>query len=471
MTDSMQASSSESAQARMPMPVMKRALLCIAIALLLAAPSTFFRHRALMSRGGPGVKAESGSPPLEVMANMMGGLKGMMVNILWLMAINAEEKGRLHEVNTYYELITSLQPRFVQAWESWGQILRAMANSAPNHSMRWFWLRSCLEVHRSGEKYTSKSATLFKSEAFIYRFDFGYDKRNAKPLRQLLFDDDELTQLIRDRGIEDYSVDTAVEWLALDRINQILGDPDHPNRPPKQNRLNYLYERRAQTRVQIIAGNYYRSSMRHRSIIGANLVGEESGMPDGALQPPGWVDLETIAGMPPDRLGFFDAELGEKVQILRGLTDYDGFYNDPKTFYKSIGITRADKQNYVQHFIYLERKWAVQDASYGLTQGLAAEFTSDKQLATLLNKASDFYYRRSKARSEFVHELFTKMLKEWPPDFPDGIESEKLRIEWLCREYDIRRKKAFQKIHQYDEDVPDFLEDLDWRVISPEEAQ
>ena len=337
--------------------------------------------------------SETGSTPMEVAGRMLGGLKGMMVNILWMMTMDAERAGRLNEVSGYYDMITRLQPRFTNAWESWVNSTRGLATSAPNPQMRWFWLRQSILICRRGQRTTGRSAKLYDMEAFIYRADFALRRPNSEPLRKLLFDDDAPDaprRLLDSQGVA-YSIDTLVPLLAIDRINHIVAGPEFLDRRSKSDRLTFYYSARGHERETRVAYEYYRPSRRSPKT------------PAADRRPAGWLDYETIIALPAGSLGFFNAPDGEPVQLLRAIDDYDFFLTDPKNRIPQTAAVRAEQRLKALHGMYLERQWSAMDAGFGLTLDVASAVSASAVDSVAMARAADFYFKRSVERGALVY--------------------------------------------------------------------
>ncbi|MFH1377581.1 MAG: hypothetical protein ABIH86_02385 [Planctomycetota bacterium] len=419
--------------------------------------------------------SETGSTPMEVAGRMLGGLKGMMVNVLWMMTMDAERAGRLNEVSGYYDMITRLQPRFTNAWESWVHSTRGLSTSAPNPQMRWFWLRQSIDICRRGQRTTGRSAKLYDMEAFIYRADFAQRRPNSEPLRKLLFDDDAPDapkRLLDEQGVS-YTIDTLVPLLAMDRINHIVAGPEFPDRRSKSDRLTFYYSARGHERESRVAYEYYRPSRR------------ASKTPDADRRPAGWLDYEPIIALPAGSLGFFNAPDGEPVQLLRSIDDYDYFLADPKNRIPQTAAVRAEQRLKALHGMYLERQWSAMDAGFGLTLDIASAVSANAVESNAMARASDFYFKRSAERGTLVYGtqpttaessgstrgvFYRRYLDCLTSERPDFLTDEPTVINALIDRY-VRLKMdelEMERLWGADSDVQ--LEDLNYRALILNEA-
>ena len=60
--------------------------------------------------------AMEGAPPIVALGTMMGALRGLIVDYLWIKVNMMKEKGLFFELMADSDLITKLQPRFGEVW-------------------------------------------------------------------------------------------------------------------------------------------------------------------------------------------------------------------------------------------------------------------------------------------------------------------------------------------------------------------
>lgn len=120
-------------------------------------------------RGAAAQKLRNDVAPTEALAPvMLGGFKGLAINLLWLRALQLEERREFFELPFLYEMITDLSPEIDEAWayNSFN-----MAYNLPNFEgsaeARWRWVRRGLAMIAEGRKRNPHSNTLAHWEAYM----------------------------------------------------------------------------------------------------------------------------------------------------------------------------------------------------------------------------------------------------------------------------------------------------------------
>jgi len=109
-----------------------------------------------------------GAPPLVAVGTMIGALRGLIVDVLWMKVNIMKEKGLYYEVMADSELITKLQPRFAQVWAFHGHNM-AYNISVATHTEheRWEWVKKGIRLVRNeGIKANPNDMILYKELAF-----------------------------------------------------------------------------------------------------------------------------------------------------------------------------------------------------------------------------------------------------------------------------------------------------------------
>ena len=108
-------------------------------------------------------------PPGEFAGTMLlGGLRGLVIDLLWMRAIGAKDDGRHHESLALSQLITRVQPRFEQVWEFIGHDLAY--NIAAQHEDRadkWNWYRVGMQSLARGATRNPESSRLLRNWAWM----------------------------------------------------------------------------------------------------------------------------------------------------------------------------------------------------------------------------------------------------------------------------------------------------------------
>jgi len=199
-------------------------------------------------------EAGDDSNPLYTMLSSLGSFRGIAVNILWQRAESLKNEGKFYEANILAEMITSLQPRYPQAWDFQGW------NMAYNISVkcvtaeeRWDWVQKGMALFRDrGIPNNPNSVVLYRSLAWIlghkmtgqtddmhwyYKAQFAEEWQIilGKPARRLRFRpeyDTPETRLAR----EDIDPDVHLTWVETQRMQDIadmanayLRRPDRPD--------------------------------------------------------------------------------------------------------------------------------------------------------------------------------------------------------------------------------------------------
>ena len=121
-------------------------------------------------RPGGSTELHEPLPPGEMAGTfLLGGMRGLAIDVLWLRAISAKEQGRLYESVGLYQLITSVQPRFEQVWEflSWEQAYN-IAHESDLPDARWLWFQIGVEANIRGLKFNPRSHRLLRHLAWMF---------------------------------------------------------------------------------------------------------------------------------------------------------------------------------------------------------------------------------------------------------------------------------------------------------------
>ena len=114
---------------------------------------------------------ENAPPELVLATTALGGFRGIVVDYLWIRAMELQRQGKYFELVQIYDWIGKMEPRIEMVWchNAW--------NMAYNISVelgkpieRWMWIKRGIELLRDeGLKYNPKSILLYKELAWIYQ--------------------------------------------------------------------------------------------------------------------------------------------------------------------------------------------------------------------------------------------------------------------------------------------------------------
>jgi hypothetical protein len=111
-----------------------------------------------------------GAPPIVAMGTVIGALRGLIVDFLWIKVSWMKEKGLYYEMMADSELITKLQPRFAMVWGFHGHNM-AYNVSVATHTQqeRWAWVNAGIRLIRDqGLRYNPNDITLHRELAFMF---------------------------------------------------------------------------------------------------------------------------------------------------------------------------------------------------------------------------------------------------------------------------------------------------------------
>ena len=111
-----------------------------------------------------------GAPPWVALGTVIGSVRGLIVDILWIKVQAMKQKGLFYEVMNDASLITKLQPQYGQVWVFHGHNM-AYNISVATHTEeeRWEWVKAGIRlVQTEGVKANPTDITLYKELAFWY---------------------------------------------------------------------------------------------------------------------------------------------------------------------------------------------------------------------------------------------------------------------------------------------------------------
>jgi hypothetical protein len=108
-------------------------------------------------------------PGEQVGLLMLGGFRGLAIDLLWLRAVNAKDEGRFFESVALFDLISRVQPRFERVWEymSW-DLAYNIAHEMDDPDGKWSWFLAGVEVQARGTQQNPQSRRLLKQLAWLF---------------------------------------------------------------------------------------------------------------------------------------------------------------------------------------------------------------------------------------------------------------------------------------------------------------
>lgn len=115
-------------------------------------------------------KVTEGMPPFVALGTMIGALRGVIVDYLWIKVNIMKEKGLFYEVMADSEMITKLQPRFAPVWAFHGHNMAYNISVAMNTEQeRWEFVNAGIRlVREQGLRYNPNDLVLYKELSFWF---------------------------------------------------------------------------------------------------------------------------------------------------------------------------------------------------------------------------------------------------------------------------------------------------------------
>ncbi|RJP59060.1 MAG: hypothetical protein C4541_06965 [Candidatus Auribacter fodinae] len=176
------------------------------------------------------------APPQFVLAvNLLGGLRCILVDALWLRTMKLREEGKFFEMAQLYKWICQLEPQIEDVWahNAWNMAYN-ISFEMPYPQDRWRWINKAIHLLRDvGLVYNSRSAVIRREIAWIYAHKIGqqwddmhlyYKKQLAHDFSKLVYGYDDLKQMKGIISSEDQSppVFQDVTLLKTHKIQSIV---------------------------------------------------------------------------------------------------------------------------------------------------------------------------------------------------------------------------------------------------------
>ncbi len=142
-----------------------------------------------------------GAPPELVLATTaLGGFRGIIVDYLWIRAMELKQSGEFFELVQIYDWIGKMQPRMEMVWahNAWNMAYN-ISVELPSGEERWIWISRGIELLRDeGLKYNPRSSMLCRELAWIYlhkiahftdKFHWYYKMKLLEEMEEVLGED------------------------------------------------------------------------------------------------------------------------------------------------------------------------------------------------------------------------------------------------------------------------------------------
>ena len=115
------------------------------------------------------------APEIVIATKLLGGFRGILIDILWIRAINLESEGKYFEIAQLFDLISKLEPRVPSVWSyaSWN-LTYNISKEVPELDQKWEWVKSGAYLLRNkGLVYCPREYKLYDDLAYIYYHKIG----------------------------------------------------------------------------------------------------------------------------------------------------------------------------------------------------------------------------------------------------------------------------------------------------------
>jgi hypothetical protein len=99
---------------------------------------------------------------------MLGGLRGLVTDLLWLRATGAKENGRFYESVALFNLISKVQPRYEQVWEFMAHDMAYNIAVEVGPEERWGWFLVGMDAINRGSLRNPRSVRLLRFHAWMF---------------------------------------------------------------------------------------------------------------------------------------------------------------------------------------------------------------------------------------------------------------------------------------------------------------
>lgn len=118
---------------------------------------------------------EGQAPEIVIATKLLGGFRGVLIDILWIRAINLEAEGKYFEIAQLSDLISKLEPHIPSVWSyaSWNMAYN-ISKEVPELDQKWEWIKGGIYLLRNnGIQYCPREYKLYDDLAYLYYHKIG----------------------------------------------------------------------------------------------------------------------------------------------------------------------------------------------------------------------------------------------------------------------------------------------------------
>ncbi|MBM4055062.1 MAG: hypothetical protein FJ264_10435 [Planctomycetes bacterium] len=150
------------------------------------------------------------SPAETIPLLLSGGIRGIIVDFLWVRALARHEEKKYYELLTINNSISKLQPDFPAVWifQAWNMAYN-IAHEWDSPQNKWKWIKAGLHFAKKGASKNPHNGDLFFELGYMYShlFDERYFKYSAYNRKQLK----------KEEGEDNY--DASLFWMRKSVLN------------------------------------------------------------------------------------------------------------------------------------------------------------------------------------------------------------------------------------------------------------
>lgn len=148
-------------------------VLCLLLVVVLVVCSRPLQSRITHLRQQEGFEVAGQEPSEVIPILIMGGFRGVAVDVLWIRAMARQEERKFYELLAIFNLIAKLQPNFPMVWifQGWNMAYN-IYHEWEGRDDKWKWLREGLEFAQKGFTKNPTSGDLAFEIGYVYHHKF-----------------------------------------------------------------------------------------------------------------------------------------------------------------------------------------------------------------------------------------------------------------------------------------------------------
>lgn len=160
------------------MPTARQVILIILVFACLGASAAMLPQIDFNRKGLAGltpVGSGPAQPEIVLLRNVLGGFRGLLVNVVWLRAVKLQQAEKYWELYQLYDWMGKLEPHMEEIWvfNGWNMSYNLVAE-LPDSEARWQWIMRAVEWLRDqGLKYNPRSGKIMKEISWIFFHKIG----------------------------------------------------------------------------------------------------------------------------------------------------------------------------------------------------------------------------------------------------------------------------------------------------------